>query len=280
MEATCTWEEAVLWLRDQPDKQELVRFCFYDDPIEEAAARFHATEEWRATGELLRSKLPGKVLDIGAGRGIASYAFAREGCSVVALEPDPSPVVGRGAIEELRERSGLAIELVSGYGEGLPFEDETFDIVYGRAVLHHARELPALLHEVARVLRSGGLALFVREHVVSCSTDLPAFLQGHALHFLYGGEHAYLLSEYRQAISQAGLRLRCEMGPWDNPVNFWPATRLQVEQIARQKLAKQIGSWPASVLIRLPAVKSGLLRMMSRRSQEPGRHFAFLGEKP
>jgi SAM-dependent methyltransferase len=280
MEATCTWEEAVLWLRDQQDKQELVRFCFYDDPIEQAAARFYATEEWQATRELLRSKMPGRVLDVGAGRGIAAYAFAREGCPVVALEPDPSPVVGRGAIEELRAASGLNIELASGYGEGLPFENESFDIVYGRAVLHHARELPALLREVARVLRPGGLALFVREHVISRPEDLPAFLQGHALHFLYGGEHAYLLNEYRQAIAQAGLRLRQEMGPWDNPVNYWPATTAQARQLAQQKLAKQIGSWPAAALLRLPSVRAALLRMLSRRSQEPGRHFAFLGEKP
>jgi hypothetical protein len=37
-----TWEEAVLWLRNQPDQAELVRACFYDDPLPAAAERYYA----------------------------------------------------------------------------------------------------------------------------------------------------------------------------------------------------------------------------------------------
>ena len=82
-----TWEEAVLWLRAQDDQQELVRHCYYDDPLEAAAARFLESEEWTATQRLLGSHLPGRVLEIGAGRGIVSHAFARIGCLVTAVEP-------------------------------------------------------------------------------------------------------------------------------------------------------------------------------------------------
>ena len=35
----------------------------------------------------------GRALDLGAGNGILSYALAREGWSVTAVEPDPSALV-------------------------------------------------------------------------------------------------------------------------------------------------------------------------------------------
>src|SRR5262249_25538597 len=136
MKSAMTWEEAVLWLRSQADQQELVRHCYYDDPLEEAAERFRRSEEWAATRRLLSERWPGKVLDLGAGRGIASFAFAHDGCEVTALEPDASEVVGRGAIEALSRQAALRIKTVGAWGESLPFADNEFDIVYGRAVLH------------------------------------------------------------------------------------------------------------------------------------------------
>ena len=45
-----TWEGAVLWLRSQPDQADLVRACFYDDPLLDAARRYHRSIEWAAVG--------------------------------------------------------------------------------------------------------------------------------------------------------------------------------------------------------------------------------------
>jgi protein-L-isoaspartate O-methyltransferase len=85
-----TWEESVQSLRNQPEQKELVQYCYYDDPLESAAERFAQSEEWIAVTQLLKQKILGQVLDIGAGRGISSYAFAKAGCSVTSLEPDSS----------------------------------------------------------------------------------------------------------------------------------------------------------------------------------------------
>lgn len=269
----------MLWLRAQPDSRALVEACYYDDPLVTAARRFEATEEWAATRALLGGGLSGDVLDLGAGRGIVSYAFARQGCRVSALEPDPSPVVGRGAIEELSRAAGMDIRPVAGFGEALPFPDATFDVVYGRAVLHHARDLPALCREVARVLRPGGRFLAVREHVISRSADLPAFLQAHPLHALYGGEHAFLLRDYRTAITGAGLRLLRTLGPWDDPVNYWPTTWAELRQALGNSLARRL-TRPVAALLTSRPLFPWLTWCLSRTSNAPGRHFAFLGSKP
>jgi SAM-dependent methyltransferase len=275
-----TWEEAVLTLRLGPDQQDLVRDCYYDDPILDAACRFFSGTEWSATRELLCGCFPADVLDLGAGRGIASYAFARDGCQVAALEPDESDIVGRGAIAELCDQSGLDIRAVSGHGEQLPFPDRSFDIVYARAVLHHARDLRQLCRETARVLRPGGIFLAVREHVITHTCDLPVFLNSHPLHRLYGGEHAYRRSEYEQAITAGGLRLRKVFRPYDSPVNYWP----QTDEELRQRLLDRLGRWlsapVASLVLGSTWCRRLLFATMSQWNNTPGRHFSFLGVKP
>src|SRR6476620_6057541 len=92
-----TWEDAVCWLRDQHDQRQLVLDAFYDDPLMSAADRYFACAEWTAILRLLHGRT-GRALEVGAGRGIASYALARTGFAVTALEPGPSSIVGAAAI--------------------------------------------------------------------------------------------------------------------------------------------------------------------------------------
>jgi SAM-dependent methyltransferase len=139
-----SWEEAVQWLRNQPGKESLAQACYYDDPIETAAERFSNSEEWQAVTELLKDHIPGRVLDIGAGRGISSYAFAKAGCQAVALEPDSSDVVGAGVIRALSAATNVPIEIVQSYCETLPFEDNAFDVSSSKFKVARRNWLPVL----------------------------------------------------------------------------------------------------------------------------------------
>ena len=262
------WEQAVAWLREQPDQQELVRACFYDDPLPEAARRYHACAEWQAVRRLLPAT-PGSVLDLGAGRGIAAYSLARDGWTVTALEPDPSPLVGGGAIRELARESGLHLTVVEQWGERLPFADASFDAVHARQVLHHARDLDRLCGEIARVLRPGGAFVATREHVVDREEDLPAFFASHPLHRLYGGENAFPLARYRQALARAGLTVDGVLSPWESDINLYPLTLDDI----RQRLAQASG-FPFPRLI-----PNWLLHWKSRRASSPGRLYTFHGKK-
>ena len=93
----------MIWLRGQPDQRQLVLDAFYDDPLIAAAKRYLDSDEWQSISEILHGRT-GRALDVGAGRGIASYALARDGFAVTALEPDPSAIVGAGAIRTLRRK--------------------------------------------------------------------------------------------------------------------------------------------------------------------------------
>ncbi len=264
-----TWEQAVVWLRNQPDQTELVRACFYDDPIVEAAQRFHDGSEWRTVQKLL-GESRGTVLEIGAGRGIASYALAKDGWKVTALEPDDSTLVGYKAIESLRESAGLDIGIVKDWGESLPFSDNTFDLVYGRAVLHHAKSLSQLCSEVYRVLKPGGRFLFVREHVISKPSDKAIFLQNHPLHRHYGGENAYQLHEYWQCFTNAQLTVARSFNPWETEINFFPMTRNQLKKLIAAKIKLPI----AGCLI-----PDAALALLGSFNSSPGRLYSFWGRK-
>lgn len=263
----------MLWLRTQPGREDLVRDAYLDDPIEAAARRFESDPEWRAILSILPAPA-GTMIDIGAGRGITSVAFARAGWNVTALEPDPSSIVGVGAIRELSSRMSLPISILEGVGEAIPSSDCEFDFVHARQVLHHARDLSQLCGEMYRVCRPGGLMLATREHVLGNADQLSAFLSGHPLHRLYGGEMAYLLDVYLAAIRSAGFRVMRVLGPLSSPINYSP----ELEPALRRRLIARIsrGLYPR----RLPAPPLSFLAWILSGRTYPGMLFTFLAQRP
>ena len=262
------WERAVVALRADPAQAELVRACFFDDPLRSAARRYAASSEWLALRVLLPS--PGVALDLGAGRGIAAFALALDGWRVTALEPDPSDVVGAGAIRALSAETGTEIRVIESHGEAIPVPDASFDLVHARQVLHHAADLEALCREVARVLRPGGRFVATREHVISREADLQAFLDIHPLHRHYGGECAYTLDTYTAAIRAAGLQVEAVLNPWASDVNLYPETRFSL----KRRLCRRLG-WPLPAL-----VPDALLAFLGGYLRVPGRLYTFVSEKP
>jgi SAM-dependent methyltransferase len=271
-------DEAIHFLRADPASRDLVRDAYLGRDVVDSAKRFLASAEFTAVRALLGDRLDGAtVLDVGAGTGIASAAFLASGASrAIALEPDASDEVGRGAIGRLGSRPGL--EIVDGWGERIDLPDSTADIVYCRQALHHARDLPLMLRECARVLRPGGAFIACREHVVDDARQLEQFLAAHPIHRLAGGEHAYALDDYVDAIRAAGLTMQRQLGPWDSIINAFPMARTDQElaDLPTTLLGQRLGQ-----LGRLLASAPGgawLARRWLERPR-PGRLYSFLASK-
>jgi SAM-dependent methyltransferase len=101
-------------------------------------------------------------LEIGSGTGYFSLNLLRAGVVRAATCTDISP----GMLETLEanaQRLALPVETAACDAAELPFEDETFDLVLGHAVLHHLPDLPRSFAEFARVLKPGGTLFFAGE---------------------------------------------------------------------------------------------------------------------
>jgi ubiquinone/menaquinone biosynthesis C-methylase UbiE len=103
-----------------------------------------------------------RALEIGAGTGYFSLNLMQDGVIGAATCTDISP----GMLETLEGNAatiGVEVETAACDASELPFEDESFDLVLGHAVLHHLPDLDRAFAEFARVLRPGGTVFFAGE---------------------------------------------------------------------------------------------------------------------
>lgn len=97
-----------------------------------------------------------RILDLGAGMGGTSVALALAGAAPLAFEYNRDYC----QIVTLRSaRYDLALPVINGVGEELPFATGSFDLVICWDVVEHVQDPKLLLAEIARVLRPGGRVL-------------------------------------------------------------------------------------------------------------------------
>lgn len=96
------------------------------------------------------------ILDFGCGHGMASVVLARQGAHVTAFD------LSLDYLREARTRAKVNqvdVQFLLANGEHLPFADESFDGIWGNAILHHL-DLHQAGRELHRILKPGGKAVF------------------------------------------------------------------------------------------------------------------------
>ncbi len=103
-----------------------------------------------------------KTLELGSGTGFFLLNLKLAGVldegHVTDLSPGMVAVAQRNA-----SRLGFDIEGRVADAERIPYDDATFDLVVGHAVLHHIPDVEQSLREVLRVLKPGGRFVFAGE---------------------------------------------------------------------------------------------------------------------
>jgi SAM-dependent methyltransferase len=122
---------------------------FYD------ASRAIAPEAMERTIELLAGELRGRglALEVGVGTGLLALPLYDAGIAVAGLDIS-GPMIGK-----LVEKAGGSppFPLALGDATRMPFADDAFDAAYLRWVLHLISDWRALVAEVVRTVRPGGV---------------------------------------------------------------------------------------------------------------------------
>ncbi len=214
------------------------------------------------------------VLDIGCGAAGATIALAADhgAGKVIGIdveEPGRARASARVAAAEVGDR--VEIRLVE--PGPLPFDDDSFDVVFSKDSIVHIPDKVALAAEVFRVLRPGGWFIasdWLIAHDGEPSPEMQDYLRKEDLGFGMASP-----STYGEALRSAGF-IAVEL---DNR-NAWYRT-LAREELARlsgperpvfesivppEEVARQIETWAAMVIV----VDSGEHCPHHLRAQKPG----------
>lgn len=149
---------------------------------------------------LQESSAEDRVLEVGSGAHGLIFGFD----DVVAVGLDPLAVEYNRLFPAWQNDANT----IAAIGEELPFDDESFDLVMSDNVVDHAADPIGIIHELARVLKPGGVLYF------SVNTHHPVYQAASVLHGLWNA-----------------VGIRFEIGPFaDHTIHF---TESRVQRVFR-----------------------------------------------
>ena len=186
-----------------------------------------------------------KILDVATGGGHTALAFASVTRRVVAA--DLTVPMLRAARDFIREKGVENVTFVAGDVEGLPFKDESFDLVTCRIAPHHFADVPLAVREVTRVLKPSGSFLLV-DILGHDDPELAAFITEVERRRDPTHVRAYRKTEWKAFLLAAGLTVIEEavvekVREWDD----W-CSRTRVTAEAKADLEHLVRVAPAQVL--------------------------------
>ncbi len=101
------------------------------------------------------------VLEVGCGIATDGARFARAGARYTGVDRSATAISLARQRFEIDRLEGRFVEAAL---HSLPFEDESFDLVYSHGVIHHSPATERAVDEFHRVLRPGGTAIVMVYH--------------------------------------------------------------------------------------------------------------------
>jgi ubiquinone/menaquinone biosynthesis C-methylase UbiE len=158
--------------------------------------------EQRHLNPYIKSAKGKTVLDAGAGTGRLSARLHDAGADVTALDISPE------MLAKLKSRC-KAVKGVEGDLENLPFDDESFDMVFSSLAMVHLKKIDRFLDECYRVLKNDGQFVLVNVHyrkplilkddlgkyTISCYNHFPRHVREAAEALAFGVEKEIIVTE-------------------------------------------------------------------------------------
>lgn len=152
---------------------------------------------------LSQVELEGKlVLDVGAATCWSTRMICERGAQAVALDVSTGMLLDG----EAQFDTGLFFNRLAATMDNIPVVDETFDVVFASATIHHTGALEGTFNELSRVTKPGGCMILVNEPVLGLLKSGSDFGLEDARKGM--NEHIYRLRNYLQAARSTGWKAR------------------------------------------------------------------------
>ena len=150
---------------------------------------------------MLSKELKGKnVLVVGCGFGDDALYLSKAGANVKAFDLSPESL---SIARKLADQEELEIEFQEMPAERLNYDNDYFDIVVARDILHHV-EIPESIREILRTSKPGAIFCFneVYSHSITDkirhSNFIDKWLYPKMTNFVYEGEKPYITEDERK----------------------------------------------------------------------------------
>lgn len=186
-------------------KLNALEFFLMNNPLRAVSQRYVETPLLIASPGMLAGR---RVLEVGCGRGVGMGIVRSLGAThVTGFDLDPAMVA---LAQQRLARAAGSVHVFVGDAAAIAAPDRSFDVVVDYGIMHHVPEWQQSLHEIARVLKPGGMFYF---------EDLfKGFVSAWPTRVLFDHPQATQFSaeEFRHGLESAGLRIRRwrQLGSW------------------------------------------------------------------
>jgi ubiquinone/menaquinone biosynthesis C-methylase UbiE len=187
------------------------------------------SEAYRLTIEqiLAEANPTDKVLEIACGTGIIALGIAPHVASVTGVDLSPEMIAKAEEKSGAAEVDNLDFRVADAYG--LPFEDQSFDLVLLTNMLYLVAEPDAVIREAKRCLKPGGLLVSVTDCMLE-GAPLGLRLKAWFRRRLGRPEKAQTPHYFREAdiralYAQNGISIEGEAVLHPQPVNYYLSGR-------------------------------------------------------
>jgi len=203
--------------------------------------------------ELVNPRPEWRALDIATGGGHTALALAPRVHEVVATDLTSEMLAAAGQF--IRGKGFTNVSFREADAVALPFADGEFDLVTCRLAPHHFPDCAQFAREMARVLRSGGVAAMID----NTAPGDAAARHINALEKLRDPSHNWMYSpgEWEAFFTAAGLRVE-HLETFKKPMDFEQhCDRMNVPRHIRVQLRAMLWHAPAPALASLAPAFTG-----------------------